>query len=375
MVLGLLPSHGFGWLFDSGLSVDVDLRPAFRGSALPAVTLRQIAERAKCTRATVSYALKNAPGISAETKQRIRAIAEQLGWKPDPELSRQMALTRGTVGRMFRCNLAILVQKPAAELETDPIPRAHFQGACRRAEQLGFTPTVINLAEERLAARRLKSILHSRNVRGIVFIATVGSLFTREYLSVGRDAASAVIGVRYPEIGFHVAMTDFLANGLIALQAMRERGYRRVAAVLPRGVDGPLDWSFGAALTAGHLKHYGSRDLPLFYGGPDEIRLTERDRKPLLAWLGKVRPDVVLTSDTYNFSRLTEGHAAGVLPVYSLNYVPGPGQGLGGIDQRYEMAGAAGVDLVVAQLHRDERGVPEVQKSVQIAGTWIWAQQ
>ena len=37
---------------------------------------------------TVSLALRDSPKISAVTRERIRKIALQLGYQPDPELSR-----------------------------------------------------------------------------------------------------------------------------------------------------------------------------------------------------------------------------------------------------------------------------------------------
>ncbi len=39
---------------------------------------------------------------------------------------------------------------------------------------------------------------------------------------------------------------------------------------------------------------------------------------------------------------------------------------LSGLDQNLRMIGAAGVDLVVGQIHRRERGIPTVQKCVMI---------
>jgi DNA-binding LacI/PurR family transcriptional regulator len=42
-----------------------------------------------------------------------------------------------------------------------------------------------------------------------------------------------------------------------------------------------------------------------------------------------------------------------------------------GIDQHHEMLGAAAIDLVVGQLHRNETGVPFYPKNVMIEGTWV----
>ncbi len=47
------------------------------------VTISDIAERAGVSKGAVSYALNNRPGLSDETRERILAIAEELGWYPN----------------------------------------------------------------------------------------------------------------------------------------------------------------------------------------------------------------------------------------------------------------------------------------------------
>jgi len=42
-----------------------------------------------------------------------------------------------------------------------------------------------------------------------------------------------------------------------------------------------------------------------------------------------------------------------------------------GIDQLHEIIGSAAVDLIVAQVNRNERGVPRYPKDVLIEGEWV----
>lgn len=47
------------------------------------VTINEIARRSGVSKGAVSYALNNRPGVSDETRARILAVAEQLGWAPN----------------------------------------------------------------------------------------------------------------------------------------------------------------------------------------------------------------------------------------------------------------------------------------------------
>ena len=47
------------------------------------VTINEIARRSGVSKGAVSYALNNRPGVSAEARARILAVADQLGWAPN----------------------------------------------------------------------------------------------------------------------------------------------------------------------------------------------------------------------------------------------------------------------------------------------------
>lgn len=47
------------------------------------VTINEIARRSGVSKGAVSYALNNRPGVSAATRERILAVADQLGWAPN----------------------------------------------------------------------------------------------------------------------------------------------------------------------------------------------------------------------------------------------------------------------------------------------------
>jgi LacI family repressor for deo operon, udp, cdd, tsx, nupC, and nupG len=63
----------------------------------PNVTLAEVARRAGVGLATASRALRDAPGVAPATRDRVRAVAEQLSFVVSPDAS---SLARGTTGRV-----------------------------------------------------------------------------------------------------------------------------------------------------------------------------------------------------------------------------------------------------------------------------------
>jgi LacI family transcriptional regulator, repressor for deo operon, udp, cdd, tsx, nupC, and nupG len=62
------------------------------------ITIVDVADRAGVSVATVSRALRDLPHVSAGTRRRVREVAEQLGYEPNPHASRLAAGRSGTIG-------------------------------------------------------------------------------------------------------------------------------------------------------------------------------------------------------------------------------------------------------------------------------------
>lgn len=75
-------------------------------------TITDIAQRAGVTKAAVSFALNGQPGVSAATRERILAIAEEIGFQPS---SAARALTAGRAGAV-----GFVLDRPARTLGIEP---------------------------------------------------------------------------------------------------------------------------------------------------------------------------------------------------------------------------------------------------------------
>src|ERR1051326_2055352 len=112
------------------------------------VRLKDIAERAGVSVMTVSKVLRDAPDISAATKARVRALAQQMGYVPDSLAQR----LRTRPPKLFGLVISSL---------TNPIFARVVMAIEERAHELGYEVVLshtLNLPERaEIAIRRLIS--------------------------------------------------------------------------------------------------------------------------------------------------------------------------------------------------------------------------
>jgi DNA-binding LacI/PurR family transcriptional regulator len=83
-------------------------------------TISDVAQRAGVSIGAVSFALNNRPGVSEQTRQRITAIADELGWRPN-------AAARGVFGARAHA-VGLVVARNAATLGVEPFFRKFVAG-------------------------------------------------------------------------------------------------------------------------------------------------------------------------------------------------------------------------------------------------------
>ena len=104
------------------------------------MTLKAIAARAQLAVATVSYALRNHPKIAEPTRRRVRAIAQELGYRPNPRIASLMAHIRSAHSKPHGERIAFVwVHMNRSQSASDAFFQAVFQGAKLRAERAGFS--------------------------------------------------------------------------------------------------------------------------------------------------------------------------------------------------------------------------------------------
>jgi LacI family transcriptional regulator len=100
---------------------------------------KEIAARAGVSRATVSYALRNPPKILQATRRRVIALAEELGYRPDPLVRKLMVHLATGRERRTQATVALFIPGyPPSSLEHDLRLRPMLAGAQSQADRHGL---------------------------------------------------------------------------------------------------------------------------------------------------------------------------------------------------------------------------------------------
>lgn len=215
-------------------------------------TLHDVAQHAGVSRALVSIVMRDAPGASAATRERVRRAADEIGYRPDP---------RARLLRSQRSNLLGVVFTAGQEFHAGLV-----DGVYRAAEMRGYDVLLSCVTPHHDERRAVRTLLDDR-VEALVLIGT--ELPVRELVDIdtrlpvvavarkvrGVDAvrnddtfgAGLAVG-HLAELG-HPAIT-YLDGGRAPGAAERRKGVRRAAAaagIVATVVDGGTTEREGAA--------------------------------------------------------------------------------------------------------------------------------
>ncbi len=321
---------------------------------------------------TVSLVLRQRPGPSAATRERVLAIAKELGYRPNPLISAYQAQVRARRRPGFQANLAWINEEDAPDFwRRTGWADGYLQGARERASALGFGLEEFHLPRSDQHPRKVDRLLRTLRARGIRGVLLPWPLDPAQAGRDWSDFAVVTIGAAThlnddsaPAGGavFHGARPAMSQNLGLAWRTLRARGYERIGLVIDVANDRLADGSQRARCLLAEADCKEPQPPPLVLPGYDE-----RGVPPLTRWLRAHRPDVVMT---YHAAFVLEHAPERCRPdVVQLNLSAGPASA-SGIDSRHAAVAAAAVDLVVGQLYRNEVGPPALPYEIVVKGCW-----
>ena len=331
------------------------------------VTLRDIGKEAGVHHTTVSLALRNHPSLPEQTRERIRKIADEMGYRPDPVLSALNAYKTSRMRDVAVAKIAVVTNIPDLG---DPSFDADFfartlSGARDRARSLGYDLDIFNIAEESLSASRLETVLRTRSIQGMIL-----AYFRDDSpLSLDWDEFSAVKIEHLPhQPELNVVCSSQMQAAELALRKLKEKGYKRVAALLNTLTDLKLGHYYSAGFKAfNDMFEPEDRIAPCYFSDYEELAAK------MPAFLKEARPDALVSDWNQAVLDLCSENGydvPGNIGFASLSLPSGEAT-FSGVLPAYERVGELAVDNVAQMLRSNERGLPERAFHAFVDGSWV----
>ena len=197
------------------------------------ITMAQVAARAGVHPTTVSLALRNHPSIPLATRDRIRGIAEEMGYRPDPALNALTAYRHAKTPRREMPPLAYLTHWDTEWGWKQPHAHAAFHsGSHARAASLGYRLEHFWLGEPGMSPRRLSDILVARGITGLIVSSHLPEHDRPLQLDWARFSAVKIDCLpREPDL--HHVTNDQRAITQLAVRRILAAGSSRIGMVIP----------------------------------------------------------------------------------------------------------------------------------------------
>ncbi len=331
----------------------------------PRPSIRDVAAQAGLSHTTVSLALRRDPRIPVATRQRVEAVARALGYQADAVVATLMARLRTLKTRPGQAALGFITAWPTRNgWRQASNHRRFFEGARRRASELGYALDTLWLNEPGMTSERMTRILRARGIRGLILHSLPAAGGT---LRLGwKHFACVTKGLTVAHPPMHRVVSSHYEDMQLVLHELARRRYRRIGLVLSEALSVRVDRAWLAAF----LLH--QNETPAADRVPALITRTAMEEPLFDAWFTSHRPEVILFSDQPIpewAARLKLRVPADVGLVHldwSRDVAP-----LAGLDSDPETVGTAATDLLVGQLQANEFGIPKHEKIVAVRGHWV----
>ncbi|MEM6822726.1 MAG: LacI family DNA-binding transcriptional regulator [Verrucomicrobiota bacterium] len=332
--------------------------------------VKDIAAAAGVSKATVSKALNGYSNISDRTKRRIKELAEEMGYTPDPALNALAAYRRKNTTASYQANIALITTAETSQtISQSPITSSLSllnRYLVREFKRMGYKLDVEAIGNQRQAYRHSSDILYNRGVKGLLFLPSEHPLSSFPFQWKHFTSVSVFHHEPKPLMPA-VGVNPFSLAQRIA-QQLYERGYRKPGLILPTPLRLCSTWQT-------HFQDCWAR----FKTGkalPHLIATSNHDSQMLrtfASWIRKSKPDVLVChGSAASITRLLSESNIRVpedLSLVSTDIATGE-DSLSGCTYSIELLATLTTELMVRLLQQNQVGLMKHPYSIQIDPQW-----
>lgn len=328
------------------------------------VTQKELARRIGITQSAISLALANHPSISISIRRKVRELADELGYVPDPYLSGLSAYRRTVRPAQFQGTLAWVTNHPDEQgWSRSLVFRGYHEGAVAKAAELGYKIETHWLRASGMTSTALEKILIARGISCLLMAPQpepdIRISFNFEHFS------AVTFGYTLAHPRLHRVTLHQFRSMEIAVQKLLSLGYQKPGLALAEDSDQRADRNWSAAFWSEQRRLPVQDRIPALLGKP-------LDRVVFMKWFRKYRPDVVLAIWPEVKDWLEEmGESLPKSVGLALLSIPNENGDYAGIWESPRLIGAKAIELLIGMIHSGERGVPETPSYMLVEGKWI----
>jgi LacI family transcriptional regulator len=219
-------------------------------------TIREVAQRAGVSYATVSHVINKTRFVSDETRTRVLSAMSELNYRPNA-LARSLRIGEThTIGLILPDSANPFFAEIARSIED-------------MAFKLGYSVILCNTERDTQREQLYVDVLSKRQVDGIIFVATGDQVDSLNSL-IEQDMPVVLIDRDLPNIEIDAVLTDNQRGGYLATRHLIARNHRRIACVA-----GPSHITPSAERVTGYAQALAEASIPY-----DETLVQDGDYHP-----------------------------------------------------------------------------------------------
>lgn len=331
------------------------------------VSVGDVAKASGVSRTTVSYVLRNHPGPSQETRERVLQIAKQLNYVPDARVLSFMTRVREAKTKDLL---------PIAWLNSDWAIEAAWrqykflspflEGAQERCAELGYRLEEIWTKRPGVTMQQVAQILYRRGIEGVIIT------YPAKHVRFNwKTIAGVALGGTLLAPQLNRVLADTLYNLQLAIKSVKHLGYRRIGLCFSDNMDMVAEHRL--RLMANHLytttTNLSDRVRPLFHTNA-EVSDAQKAAQ-FTAWLKREKPAIVIGnhSEMVRWTRNVGYRVPEDIGIVHLS-VDDDVLDWAGIYSNRKTQGRTAIELVVSLIQNRQFGIPAVPTHTYIRGVW-----